>query len=160
MRYTTIKVISARSLRLTFIAYRFISSVSSDNMSSEPKNDWQRYVIPKLPELVQKLHPSSLLEELLACGLITSEEGNSLRHDCSKEEDRSRKLLYDFLPYKGNDAFNRFCHILRKVEGQQHILTEVLQIEIVTTSSGGEKEKTPQQQSTNESTDEAPALHW
>ena len=76
------------------------------------KNDWERYVTPKLPELVKKLNPSSLLEELLACGLLTSEDCSTLRHGCLTEEDRSRKLLYDLLPRRGNDAFDRFCQVI------------------------------------------------
>ena len=104
-------------------------------MSSEPKNDWQRYVTPKLPELVDKLKPSSLLEELLACGLLTAEECSFLRHGCSTEEDRSRTLLYDILPRKESDVFSRFCQAVRNVKGQEHIVTEVLQVEIMTKSS-------------------------
>ena len=126
-------------------------------MSSEPKNHWERYVTPKLPELVKKLEPSLLLAELRACGLLTSEDCSTLRHECSKEEDRSRKLLFDILPRRGNDAFDRFCHVIGKVDGQRHILKEVLQVETMTKPSCKEDEKTPPQKGTNESTVEAPA---
>ena len=114
-------------------------------MSSESKTDWERFVTPKLPELVKKLKPSSLLEELRANDLISAEDCNTLRHDCSTEEERSRKLLYDMLPYKGDDVVDRFRQILLKVQGQAHIAKEVLQVKIVSKSSTEEVEKTPQQ---------------
>ena len=88
-------------------------------MSSKSKTDWQLYVTPKLPQLVKKLKPSSLLEELLAGDLITAEDCNTLQLGCSTEE-RPRKLLYNMLPYKGDENFYRFREILLRVDEQAH----------------------------------------
>ena len=117
-------------------------------MSSVRKDKWEQYVTPNLTQLVKKLKPSSLLENLRECGLLTPEDVNSLRHGCSTEQDRTRKLLYDILPYKGNDSFDRFCNVLSNVEEQAHIVTEVLEVEIETASpvdsDPKETEKMPQ----------------
>ena len=138
-----------------------ISCVIKTNMSSEPEEKWERYVVPKLQELVKKLNPSLLLEDLRTCGLLTSEDCNTLRHDCSNEEERTRQILYDILPRRGNDAFDRFCDVLRTTEGQKHILSEVLQIKSMEESSVTckEIEKVPQQKvsNSNKSTVEAHA---
>ena len=46
-----------------------------------------------------------------------------------EERDRSRKLLYSFLPYKEN-SLAKFCRIVQVVEGQRHIPSEILKVQI------------------------------
>ena len=99
-------------------------------MSFESKNiiDWERYVRPNFKELVEKLKPSSLLDSLVVCDLLTREECSSLRLAFSTEEDRSREFLLQILPRKENDAFIHFCRVLLNCKGQEHIVTEVMKI--------------------------------
>ena len=91
-------------------------------------SDWEQYITPNLTELVEKLNPLLLLERLRSCGVLTTEDCNSLRCNCATEEDRSRKLLSEILPLRGNDVFERLCQALLTVEGQRHIVTQVLKV--------------------------------
>ena len=104
--------------------YHSETCIVSCNMSS----DWELYITPNLSEIVQKLNPTLLMERLRSCGVLTAEDCSSLRNGCSTEEERSRKLLHDILPRRGNDVFNQFCRILLTVEGQNHIVTQVMKV--------------------------------
>ncbi|XP_062519581.1 uncharacterized protein LOC134194655 [Corticium candelabrum] len=106
-------------------------------------DDWEKYVVPHLVELVKILQPSCFLDHLRADGLLSREECATLTKSYQTEESRSRALLEDFLPRKGPDALTRFCSILRKV-GQEHA-AELIQgkrsVEQAASSHGSVKRK-------------------
>ena len=110
--------------------FRFLMSSQSD--------EFNRCVTRKLPQLVKMLRPSRLLDHLRASELVTLEDCHQLRQ-CRTEADRSRMLLYDILPPKGDDGLHRFCGVLKDA-GQQEILN-VMQKEGVES-----RESDPQQQ--------------
>ena len=95
-------------------------------MSVQVVDDWERCVMKKFPDLVRILRPSLLMDHLRARNLLVAEEYRKLR-SMAIEEERSRVLLHDYLPTKGRDVFHRFCEVLGVVDGQQHVLKEILQ---------------------------------
>ena len=82
-------------------------------------DDWEKYVVPHVVELVKILQPSCFLDHLRADGLLNQEDYDTLE-SYQTDQSRSRKLLNNILPKKGPDALPRFCSILQNVEGQEH----------------------------------------
>ena len=91
-------------------------------MSSQSE-DYQRYVIDNMTELVQALRVSAVIDRLVSSHLVTLEEAHQLRQ-CSTEQDKARMLLYDILPHK-QSAVDRFSEILKEA-GQLHIVRDVM----------------------------------
>ncbi|XP_065844289.1 uncharacterized protein [Oscarella lobularis] len=50
-----------------------------------------------------------------------------LRHSSKTNEDKSRMLLVDILPRKGETAFDEFVDVLRGTERQEHIVRQLLE---------------------------------
>lgn len=101
-------------------------------MAAETEFDeWEEFLIPHLPAVVDKLRPSLLLDHLRARRLIGQSEYRTLHHPLLTETERSQKLLHDILPSKGREAFYSFCEILLGIRGQEHIVTQVLELEIL-----------------------------
>ena len=91
------------------------------------REEFEQFVVPHFAELVQLLRPSLLLDHLRLAGLINRSEYRELYgSESSTDEDRSRKLLIDILPRKGKGAFRKFCEILSAVEGQEFIVSGIL----------------------------------
>ena len=93
-------------------------------MSTSQQNEYEQYIISNMVELVQTLSVSAIIDHLLLHRLVTMEERHRLMQ-CSTEQARSRMLLCEILPYKGNDVVGRLCKVL-VAAGQQHIIREVL----------------------------------
>lgn len=87
--------------------------------------DWERYADPHFDELVKQLRPTLFLDRLRASNLINREDYSKLMSENS-EENRSRKLLNDILPRAGKSSLDTFCKLLLRVEGQKHIVTEII----------------------------------
>jgi hypothetical protein len=101
--------------------------------------EWDSLVTPRLPDVVKALRPTLLLDDLRAARILSRTEYSELL-EVSTEEMRSRMLLNDLLP-RQNGSFSNFCKILLKVEGQEHIVTEILKIGVSqTTSAAKDKE--------------------
>ncbi|XP_062522728.1 uncharacterized protein LOC134197421 isoform X2 [Corticium candelabrum] len=97
-------------------------------MSTSQQNEYEQYIISNMVELVQTLSVSAIIDHLLLHRLVTMEERHRLMQ-CSTEQARSRMLLCEILPYKGNDVVGRLCKVL-VAAGQQHIIREVLGKEV------------------------------
>jgi hypothetical protein len=107
------------------------------NLEEDP--EWDSVVTPRLPDVVKALRPTLLLDDLRAARILSRTEYSELL-EVSTEEMRSRRLLNNLLPRK-NGSFSNFCKILLKVEGQEHIVTEILKIGVSqTTSAAKDKE--------------------
>ena len=87
-------------------------------------SDWERFVVPNLPKLVDCLRASLVLDHLRAKRLVAKEEYGAVRA-LPTEEERARRL-FEILPTKGEDSYKQFCTILRGIPGQSHIVTEIL----------------------------------
>lgn len=90
-------------------------------------------------DVVAALRPSLMLDRLRAAGLITLAEQRQLQQEGLTDNDRSQVLLKDILPCKGKGSFQKFCCVLLSVEGQQHIVKEILKVDSVTTPSLNEE---------------------
>ena len=88
---------------------------------------WALFVDRHFEEVVKYLQPSILLDKLRGADLITREEYSDLRKD--KELDRARTLVNDLLPRKGKDSLDKFCSILLKTPGQEHIVKDIIKYE-------------------------------
>ena len=96
-------------------------------MSTSQQDEYEQYITSNMVELVQTLCVSAIIDHLLSHRLVTMEERARLMQ-CSTEQARSRMLLCEILPYKGNDVVGRLCNVLFDA-GQQHIIREVLRKE-------------------------------
>ena len=76
------------------------------------KEEFEQFVVPCLVELVSALRPSLLLDHLRQDCLIDESEYFEL-HAISTEEDRSRKLLLDFLPRELTENSVKFFWLLK-----------------------------------------------
>ena len=90
-------------------------------MSSLIDKRWESIVRPLFSDLVRVLDPDSFLDRLYSDELVTKEEYHSLRLMSSREE-KSRLLLSDILPRKGETSYDQFVTIVRKTEGQKHVV--------------------------------------
>jgi hypothetical protein len=93
-------------------------------MALDEDSDWERFVVPNLPKLVDCLRASLVLDHLRAKRLVAKEEYSSVRA-LPTEEERARKL-FEILPTKGEDSYKQFCSVLRGIPGQSHIVTGIL----------------------------------
>lgn len=87
--------------------------------------DWTRHVDRHFHTIVQTLRPSLILDHLRSNGLLNREEYSQLQemtHEC----DRSRRLINTMLPSKGPGSLKTFCQILLSVQGQEHIVTDII----------------------------------
>jgi hypothetical protein len=107
------------------IARRDSETVSSSLRTNN--TEWEELVIPHFPALLAELKPSLLLHHLRAAHLLTSAEYDQLLEKSMTEEDRSQKLLNTILPSK-EGAVAIFCQVLQAVDGQQHIVPNVLKL--------------------------------
>lgn len=90
----------------------------------EQDSEWERFVIPNLPKLVDCLRVSLVLDHLRAKRLVVKEEYSAMRA-LPTEEERTRRL-FEILPTKGKDSYQRFCTILEGIPGQSHIVDDIL----------------------------------
>ena len=127
----TVPEYNRRFCKLVFFVQKCSRESGDDHvielvMAAGGDDVWERSVMKKLPQLVKALRPSLLLDHLRASELLASEEYRRLQA-MTTEEERSRELLHNYLPTKGKTAYSKFCNVLSEVEGQTHVLTEILQ---------------------------------
>ena len=104
-------------------------------------SEFERYITRNMSKLVQALPTSELIDDLVSEGLASLEHGRTLRQ-CKTEQERTRVLLYDVLPYKGDDVVERFCKVL-KAAGHARIVIDVMRRGVVST---GQADQPAQQQ--------------
>ena len=107
-------------------------------------SDYERYITRNMSKLVQALPMSELIDDLVSEGLARLEDGRTLRH-CKTEQERTRVLLYHVLPYKGDDAVDRFCKVL-KAAGLARIVTDVMGRGVVSTDQPAQQQPREQSQ--------------
>ncbi|XP_065846127.1 uncharacterized protein [Oscarella lobularis] len=83
---------------------------------------WRNRVHDNLPSIVEVFDPMSVLDRLLAERLVSREQYAMLRDSSKTNEDKSRILLVDILPRKGDTAFDEFVDVLRGTERQEHVV--------------------------------------
>ena len=88
---------------------------------------WEKFVDPHFEEVVKYLQPMKLLDKFRGEGLITREEYSNLQE--VSELKRARTLVNDLLPRKGKDSLDKFCRILLKTPGQEHIVKDIIKYE-------------------------------
>ena len=106
---------SRRRRRFLFVASALVQ------MSALIDKRWESIVRDQFDDLVQVLDPYSFLDRLFRKKLVTKEEYHRLRSMPSREE-KSRALLSDILPRKGETSYDQFVTILRETEGQEHVV--------------------------------------
>ena len=70
---------------------------------------------------MQILPVEPILDKLLTTNQVTLEEFDKLKQ-MSGDVERARYLLINILPYRGNEAFHKFCDTLLEVGGYDQIL--------------------------------------
>ena len=85
------------------------------------------FVAPKFHVIVQTLQSSRVMDRLRFEGLLCREEYSRLIEKYATDEERARKLINDILPRKGRDSFRKFCEVLLAIEGQEHIVNDIIQ---------------------------------
>ena len=112
---------------------RRIMSVSTPRgvvgtLDRSAKNPWDTYIRPKLPEMVQTMRVSLLLDRLIARKLVTEYERQKLAA-LTTEIEKCRYLLFDVLPYHLPwwETFEKFCECIAEVPQQRPILTDIIQ---------------------------------
>ena len=68
----------------------------------------------------------SVVDRLLAERLVSREQYEMLRDSSTTTEDKSRRLLVDILPRKGETAFDEFVALLQNTERQDHVVRQFL----------------------------------
>ena len=116
-------------------AQRSVAGEATETLETQGDAQWEHLLVPHFAEVVEALRPSILLDHLRASYLLTREEYEEFQDGRLLEVDRSRKLLNSILPLKGKESFDTFCQVLSKVDGQQHIVTQILKIETKLSSS-------------------------
>jgi hypothetical protein len=86
---------------------------------------WELLVVPHFREVVAKLQPSLLLDDLRESRLVTKQEYREL-WELPTDLERARRLVNDLLPLKGDDSLDKFCNILLKTQGQEHIVRDII----------------------------------
>ena len=81
---------------------------------------WESIVRPLFSDLVPVLDPDSFLDRLYSDELVTKEEYHRLRSMPWRE--KSRALLSDILPRKGETSYDQFVTIVRETEKQNHVV--------------------------------------
>ena len=92
---------------------------------AESNDEWKRYVTNNFPQLVKTLQPLSLVDYLLADGLLSNEE-HAIVNGFDTDEAKVRKLLV-IVHRKGIDCLFRFCKDLKASE-QEHVMRDVMKI--------------------------------
>ena len=82
---------------------------------------WNKWILPLFSDLVQILPVQPILDKLLSTNQVTLEEFDKLKQ-MSGDVERARYLLINILPYRGNEAFYKFCDTLVEVGGYDQIL--------------------------------------
>ena len=116
-------------------AQRSVAGEATETLETQGDAQWEELLVPHFTGVVEALRPSILLDHLRESRLLTREEYEELQDGRLLEVDRSRKLLNSILPLKGKGSFDMFCQVLGKVDGQQHIVTQILKIETKLSSS-------------------------
>ncbi|XP_065836315.1 uncharacterized protein [Oscarella lobularis] len=106
-------------------------------MSALIDKRWESIVRPIFSDLVRVLDPDSLLDRLYSEKLVTDEEHQHLRAISTRQE-KSRMLLKEILPRKGPTSYDQFVTIVRKTEGQEHVV-KVLEGEKRSSAAGEER---------------------
>lgn len=109
-------------------------SPTATKLSTEVDSEWEELLVPRLPAVVAALRPSLLLDHFRATGLINAEEYGRLQQGILTEKRRSQDLLHDILPCRTRGSFATFCKVLLVVDGQQHIVSDILKVRPIATS--------------------------
>ena len=88
-------------------------------------------MIPRRLDVINALRPTLLLDRLRVARLLTQTEYGELQQGSMTEQNRSQKLVTDLLVRK-EGSFAKFCEVLSAVEGQRHIVTEILKLQVST----------------------------
>ena len=107
-------------------AHEFEAAARSDPIGYA---QWEKVVIPHRQTLLDALRPTLLLDRLRAAHLLTQREYDQLQQESGTERDRPRKLLDNILPCK-MESLKKFCRVLQVVEGQQHLVPEILRLHV------------------------------
>ena len=120
---------------------------------------WEELVTPHFPAIIDALRPSLLLDHLRATFLLTRTEYDQLQDETMTEKARSRKLVNTFLPTK-EGSFTKFCEVLLAVEGQRHIVTDILKLPVCLAATHPVQvaDNLPEQMSTTQSSSEGQIL--
>ena len=65
------------------------------------------------PDIREELNIAAILPYLVKHRLTTSEERELLLSSCTTTIDKKNKLIYLWLPHKGNDSLSRFMEALK-----------------------------------------------
>ena len=103
--------------------------ISMYHVTTIMSDRWAKFVDPHFAEVVEKLQSSLILDHLRGECLVTREEYSDLQKATYTELQRARILVNDLLPRKGKDSLDKFCRILLKIPGQEHIVEDIIQYE-------------------------------
>ena len=98
-------------------------------MTVSMEDEWDMFVVPHIAQVVKKLQPSLILDHLRGERLLTGEEYDYLWNEIRSETKRARILVNTLLPRKGKDSLDKFCSILLKIPGQEHIVKDIIKYE-------------------------------
>ena len=73
------------------------------------------------PDILRELNIEAIQPYLSKYGLTASEELDILLHDSTTNTAKKKKLIYSWLPQKGNDCLRKFIEALKESsEGTSH----------------------------------------